>query len=325
MPPAPPGRRRRSHTQEVTGVAWDALDFCTLATASDDQSVRVWKVDRELGRINSGPNSAWCADPADEAAAEPAAAPAAVHEGQATSSSTAAPAAPPARAAVPETPNTGRQVPPLSFATPPQDPPPRRMSDASLSVPTPARLLGARTHWRRAQAASSPHRLATLAPCYHRRPRRPQHALCPLGRTTCGTTSLASPTLRRRPLRRPRLLQLWQPLPPRPRRQRPPPRPHRPRPPPSLQPVPRRLHRPSLRRRGASRRGPAGAASRPPLARLWAVAPLAGPRRACDGQCAHALMDAGVCTRSCAGLPDGFSGAVFLWTLPLWANWHLRG
>ena len=60
---------RGSHSHEVTGVAWSPIDLGTLATASDDQTVRVWSVDRELGRLNSGPHSAWRAEPPEEASA----------------------------------------------------------------------------------------------------------------------------------------------------------------------------------------------------------------------------------------------------------------
>jgi WD40 repeat protein len=39
---------------QVTGVTWSPTDFCTIATASDDQTVRIWKVNRELGCASVG-------------------------------------------------------------------------------------------------------------------------------------------------------------------------------------------------------------------------------------------------------------------------------
>lgn len=99
------------HTQEVTGVAWNPSDLCTLATASDDQSVRIWRVDRERGNVNTRPNVASLDErlggsPLEERHAESA-------PQESSSEAVEAPSAPVRSTSFndqPETPTTGRQV-----------------------------------------------------------------------------------------------------------------------------------------------------------------------------------------------------------------------
>lgn len=51
----------KRHTSEVNGVAWHRHDFTTLATCSDDGSVRCWHIDRatETATANSSTSRAF--------------------------------------------------------------------------------------------------------------------------------------------------------------------------------------------------------------------------------------------------------------------------